>query len=68
MDRPVVTELIQNELTTANLKKELELILYNETKKEQLRRDYTELRSLLHQHDKPSARAAQEIIGLLQKA
>jgi lipid A disaccharide synthetase len=32
MDRPVVTELIQNDLTVENLKRELDLILHHPEK------------------------------------
>ena len=46
MDREVVTELIQNELNTENLVKELNKIL-NKEKREQVLRDYEILRSKL---------------------
>ena len=46
MDREVVTELIQNNLNTTNLKKELEIIL-NSEKREQLFLDYFELEKKL---------------------
>lgn len=46
MDREVVTELIQNDLNTKRLKKELELIL-NSEKREQLFLDYFELEKKL---------------------
>ncbi|MDO5608670.1 MAG: lipid-A-disaccharide synthase [Capnocytophaga sp.] len=42
MDKPVVTELIQNELNTENLKKELNLVL-NETNRKRIRNDYEKL-------------------------
>src|SRR6266498_4075171 len=44
MDKPVVTELIQNELTPGNLRKELGEILTNESRQRQLKEDYTSLR------------------------
>lgn len=46
MDREVVKELIQNELTTSNLKSELTKIL-NEPKRSEILNDYTELRKIL---------------------
>ena len=38
MDKPVVKELIQNDLTVENLKQELSLLLFNETKQQQLKK------------------------------
>ncbi|MGN6163113.1 MAG: lipid-A-disaccharide synthase [Flavisolibacter sp.] len=66
MDKLVVTELIQNELTTANVKKELSEILNNPRRREQIKRDYRQLHFLLQQDENASARAAQEIVGFLQ--
>ena len=43
MDKKIITELIQHDLTKENLKKELGEILYNKTTKESLLSDYTEL-------------------------
>lgn len=68
MDKPVVRELIQNDLTTANLKKELEDILYNPRRAAQIKTDYQNLKNLLQQQHNASARAAQEIVGFLQKS
>ena len=66
MDKPVVTELIQNELTVPNLTKELDLLLHDSKKIEQVTKDYSELKKLLQENEDASARAAQEIIGFLQ--
>ena len=66
MDKEVVTELIQDELNETNLKRELDKILNNPNKKEQLQKDYTALKNLLQQQDNASATAAREIIGFLQ--
>lgn len=66
MNKTVVTELIQNELTTANLDKELRHILYHENRRRQMLSDYEELSSLLQQNTSASARAAREIVGFLQ--
>ncbi|MGN6352300.1 MAG: lipid-A-disaccharide synthase, partial [Parafilimonas sp.] len=46
MDKPVVKELIQNELTVKNLKQELSQLLFDEAKKEQLKEDYENLKSI----------------------
>jgi lipid-A-disaccharide synthase len=61
MDKPVVKELIQNELTPGNLRRELDALLTNETTQQQLRNDYADLRNLLGQGGHASARAAQII-------
>jgi lipid-A-disaccharide synthase len=61
MDKLVVKELIQNELTPGNLRKELDALLNNEATQQQLKTDYTSLRQLLGQGGHASARAAQII-------
>jgi lipid-A-disaccharide synthase len=66
MDKPVVTELIQNELTVDNIKKELDAVLHNEKRIGEIKNDYKNLKALLHKEGNASARAAQEIIGFLQ--
>ena len=66
MDKPIVKELIQNELTTQNINNELNEILHNESRITQIKNDYTALRELLRQGGNASSRAAQEIVGLLQ--
>jgi lipid-A-disaccharide synthase len=38
MDKPVVKELIQNDLTVENLKDELSELLFNEVKQQQLKK------------------------------
>jgi len=44
MDKEVVKELIQDELTVENCRRELELLLNNETKQQQLATDYGALK------------------------
>jgi lipid-A-disaccharide synthase len=66
MDKKVVTELIQDDLTYTNVKKELDLILNSAGRIEQVKKDYRDLKSLLEQGGNASARAAQEIVGFLQ--
>lgn len=66
MDKPVVTELIQNALTVDNLTKELDSILHDQNRVQQIKRDYADLKNLLQKESNASARAAQEIIGFLQ--
>jgi lipid-A-disaccharide synthase len=62
MDKPVVIELIQNELTIRNLRKALQEILTSEEKLQQLKADYADLRHLLSQEGFASARAAKSIV------
>lgn len=66
MDRPVVTELIQDQLTPDQIEKELRLILYDEDKKKKMEQDYRELRDLLKEETNASSNAALEIMDLLQ--
>jgi lipid-A-disaccharide synthase len=66
MDKKVVTELIQDDLTPANVKKELDSILNSALRITQLQEDYRSLKSLLEQGGNASARAAQEVVGFLQ--
>jgi lipid-A-disaccharide synthase len=66
MDRPVVTELIQNDLTVSTISKELKAILYDEKRLSSLQADYASLKQLLQKKGNASARAAQEIVGFLQ--
>lgn len=47
MDKPVVKELIQNDLTLENIKEELDLLLTNHKRQRKILDDYEELRMLL---------------------
>ncbi|HEY6955152.1 MAG TPA: lipid-A-disaccharide synthase, partial [Flavisolibacter sp.] len=66
MDKQVVTELIQNDLTVENITRELGSILHDEEKIKEMKKDYSDLRQLLQKENNASARAAQEIVGFLQ--
>ncbi|MBX2921590.1 MAG: lipid-A-disaccharide synthase [Chitinophagaceae bacterium] len=66
MDKPVVKELIQHDLTVDNLKKELTDILTNQERIAQIKADYTSLRNLLSQGGHASANAAKAISNFLQ--
>ena len=66
MDKPVVTELIQNDLTTENVRRELQAILFDGNRIGQIKKDYRDLKDILREGGNASARAAQEIIGFLQ--
>ncbi len=65
MDREVVKELIQNELTVSNLSKELKLILYDEKKINQIREDYQDLQRILNNGENASANGAAIIVNFL---
>jgi lipid-A-disaccharide synthase len=66
MDKPVVKELIQNELTPGNLRRELDSLLNDPGTQQQLKDDYTSLRHLLGEGGRASERAAQIIKEFLQ--
>lgn len=66
MDKLVVRELIQNEMTVENLVKELKQLLYDDSRKQQLKQDYTELRAILSQGGHASSNAARSIHSFLQ--
>ena len=67
MDKEVVKELIQEELTVKILVTELNKLLFDETKKQQLQKDYKELKELLGAGGHASANAAKSIYALLAK-
>jgi len=67
MDKPVVKELIQQDMNVDNLKKELSLLLYDDAKKEQLKKDYTTLKQLLSKGGHASANAARHIHRFLSQ-
>ena len=68
MDKPVVKELIQQEMNVENLKNELLLLLFDEDKKGSLKKDYAALKQLLSQGGHASANAARHIQQFLQEA
>jgi len=68
MDKPVVKELIQDELTPGNLKNELDGLLHDPKRMEQLHADYTALKELLSQGGHASANAAHSILQFMSAA
>ena len=66
MDKPVVKELIQHELTVENLKRELDLILHDQSRINQMKSDYATLRNILSQGGHASANAANAISRFLR--
>jgi lipid-A-disaccharide synthase len=65
MDKLVVKELIQDELTPENLRRELEDLLHNGVRQQQLREDYQNLKELLSQGGHASANAAASILRFM---
>lgn len=61
MDKPVVKELIQHELTVENLTTELKALLTDESHKQQLKEDYAALKNILSAGGDASAKAAKSI-------
>jgi lipid-A-disaccharide synthase len=67
MDKPVVTELIQSDLTVENVVRELREIIQNPERKKQIQQDYLALKKLLGAGGKASGNAAKSIYNFLQK-
>jgi lipid-A-disaccharide synthase len=65
MNKEVVKELIQHDMTAENLTMELKKILYNKEKKEHISNDYAELKRILKAGGNASANAAQAILKQL---
>jgi lipid-A-disaccharide synthase len=67
MDKLVVKELIQNDLTVENLRNELNELLTNEKRIAELKKDYAELKRILSEGGNASAKAARSIVNFLSK-
>ncbi len=65
MNKEVVKELIQDQLTVENLKMELNLLLTDKEKQQQVAKDYASLKNLLSQGGHASANAATSIYNYL---
>ena len=61
MDKEVVKELIQHQLTVANITAELQLLLNDEGRKQQLQQDYNELKQKLAAGGNASGKAAASV-------
>jgi len=66
MDRPVVTELIQQALTVETVISELQLLLFDQNKIKQVKNDYAELKNLLQQGGNASETGAKIIYQFLR--
>ena len=65
MDKLVVKELIQEDMTVENLQHELHELLTNKQRKSQLQNDYATLKKLLSEGGNASAKAAKSIVHFL---
>ncbi|MBS1918961.1 MAG: lipid-A-disaccharide synthase [Bacteroidetes bacterium] len=65
MDKLVVKELIQHDLTEENLKHELHELIMNESRIKEIKKDYSSLKQLLTEGGNASQKAAQSIIHFL---
>lgn len=66
MNKEVVKELIQEDLTVENLQKELNLLLNDKNKKTHIQNDYAALKELLSGGGNASANAARSIMDFLK--
>lgn len=67
MDKLVVKELIQNDLTKENLTNELQQLLNDEVRIAEIKKDYASLKALLGESGDASAKAASSIINFLRQ-
>ncbi len=65
MDKEVVKELIQDELTVANLTRELDSILHNPEQINRIKGEYISLKELLQREGNASSKAAKSIVDFL---
>ena len=65
MDKEVVKELIQNDLSSEKITSELKRILFDPQKKGKMQQDYAELKQLLSEGGNASENAAKSIYGFL---
>jgi lipid-A-disaccharide synthase len=68
MDKPVVKELIQDELNIVNLRTELTKILKDPDTIIRMKRDYADLKKLLSEGGNASEKAAKSILRLLKNS
>jgi lipid-A-disaccharide synthase len=65
MNKEVVKELIQNDLTAGNITLELKKILLDNDKKEKIQKDYLQLKQLLSERGNASKNAAEIIVNFI---
>lgn len=67
MNKEVIKELIQHELTAANISAELKEILFDKKKRERIHADYRRLRQLLSEGGNASKNAAEKIVQFVNQ-
>ncbi len=67
MDKPVVKELIQDEMNAENISEELRKLLWDEGTRSRIQKDYSDLRALLSQGGNASEKAARLIVDYVKK-
>ena len=66
MNRPVVQELIQDEMNARNIRRAVQEILFNDAKRAEMISDFSELKSILQAGGNASEKAALEIKTMLK--
>ena len=66
MDKPVVKELIQDEMNVKNITTELKKLVFDTSTRNRLKQDYDALRSLLSQGGNASEKAAGSIVAFME--
>ncbi len=66
MNKPVVKELIQDEMTAANIRIELDRIMEDEARINEIRKDYAALKHLLSEGGNASQKAAKSIVEFMK--
>ena len=67
MDKLVVKEFIQHDMNAENLTRELNELLHNSERLDQIKKGYTSLKKILSEKGNASAKAAASIVKLLSK-
>ncbi len=67
MDKLVVKEFIQHDMNTENLIRELNDLLHNKERLDQINKDYTSLKEILSEKGNVSAKSAASIVQFLAK-
>ena len=67
MDKLVVKEFIQHEMNTENLIRELNDLLHNKERLDQINKDYTSLKEILSEKGNASVKSAASIVQFLAK-
>ncbi len=66
MNKPVVKELIQDEMNAGNIRMELQRILHDEKRIIEIRKDYSALKQLLSEGGNASQKAAKSIVEFMK--